>query len=291
MLRPDGARSTLRFVTDPLRPDKAAALAEWARRVRANRDQAERVREAPERPDFYAPVASSFKVDPRRTDEPALDLLLSLALPGDTWLDIGAGGGRYALPIALHTREVIALDPSDAMLQVLREGMAEFEVPNIRVVQSRWPPEAKLQADVCLISHIGYDIEEIGPFLDAMEAAAGRLCVAVLLARAPAAVAEPFWPPVHGEPREPLPALPEFLALQLARGRLCEVRLSERAGGSYPSEEAALRFLRQQLFIEPGGEGESRLIKALAAVPRGPDGELQVSAGPTPLGVVSWSPG
>ena len=277
-------------MTDPLRPTAPEALAEWARRVRANRDQAERFREAPERPDFYAPVAASFKADPRRTDEPTLDVLLSLAKPGDTWLDIGAGGGRYALPIALHTREVVALDPSDAMLGILREGMTEFAVPNVRIVQSRWPSKEPLQTDVCLISHIGYDIEEIGPFLDAMEGAASRLCVAVLLARAPAAAAEPFWPLVHGEPRDPLPALPEFLALQLARGRLCEVRLSERGAPSYPSEEAALRFFRQQLFIEPGGPADSRLVAALASVPRGPDGGLQIGGGPTPLGIVSWRP-
>ena len=37
-----------------------------------------------------------------------LDILLSLARPGETWLDIGAGAGRYALPLALHVREVIA---------------------------------------------------------------------------------------------------------------------------------------------------------------------------------------
>ena len=277
-------------MTNPLRPTAPEALAEWARRVRANRDQAERVRDAPERPDFYAPVAAAFKADPRRTDEPTLDVLLSLARPEDTWLDIGAGGGRYALPIALHTREVIALDPSDAMLGILRESMAEFSVPNVRIVQSRWPSNEPVQADVCLISHIGYDIEDIGPFLDAMEAAASRLCVAVLLARAPAAAAEPFWPPVHGEPRDPLPALPEFLALQLARGRLCEVRLSERDAPSYPSEEGALRFLRQQLFIEPGGAADARLLAALAAVPRGPDGSLRMGEGPTPLGIVSWRP-
>ena len=91
-------------VTDPLRPSAQEALEAWAQRVRANRDQAERVREAPERPDFYAPVASAFRADPRRTDEPALDILRGLVHREDTWLDIGAGGGRYALPVALLAR-------------------------------------------------------------------------------------------------------------------------------------------------------------------------------------------
>ena len=60
-------------MADALRPTEEEALAAWAARVRANREQAERVREAPERPDFYAPVAAAFKADPRRTDEPLLE--------------------------------------------------------------------------------------------------------------------------------------------------------------------------------------------------------------------------
>jgi cyclopropane fatty-acyl-phospholipid synthase-like methyltransferase len=81
-----------------LRPTYDEALADWAARVRANRDQAERFREQTEGADFYAPVASAFRADPRRTDEPALEMLLGLVRPGDTWLDIGSGAGRYAMP-------------------------------------------------------------------------------------------------------------------------------------------------------------------------------------------------
>ena len=78
-----------------------------------------------------------------------------------------------------------------------------------------------------LIAHVGYDVEEIGPFLDALEAASRRLCVALLMERAPASAADPFWPPVHGEERVPLPALPDALELLTARGRNpTEMRIS-----------------------------------------------------------------
>lgn len=267
-----------------------AALVAWAVRVRGNRQQAERVRERSERPDFYAPVASAFKADPRRTDELPLDYLRSLVEPGETWLDIGAGGGRYALPIALLAREVIALDPSEGMLDVLREGMSEFHVPNIRIINSRWPMEHPPRADVALIAHVGYDIEEIGPFLDAMEAAASRLCVAILLAESPAQAAASFWPAIHGEDRIALPALPEFLALQLARGRLCSVWLSERQPAHYHDTAGALRFLRQQLFIEPDGPKDLRLQELVNDfIGAGHEG-FSIAREPTPLGVVTWAP-
>ncbi len=88
--------------------------ARWAARVRANREQAERVRET-QSGDFYAPVSGLFVADPRRTGEPVLEVLQAMARPDSTWLDIGAGAGRYTLPLALRVREVIAVEPSPGM--------------------------------------------------------------------------------------------------------------------------------------------------------------------------------
>ena len=96
----------------------------WAERVRHNRDQVDLIREVPDR-DFYAPVSSLFVADPRRTGEEALDALLALAAPTDRWLDIGAGAGRYALPLAIEVAEVIAVEPSASMRNALRTGKSE----------------------------------------------------------------------------------------------------------------------------------------------------------------------
>jgi len=277
-------------MSDPLRPGRDEALAEWARRVRANRDQAERVREAVAGADFYAPVASNFRADPLRTDEPALDVLRALVRPGESWLDIGAGGGRYALPLALLAREVVAIEPSQGMRAVLSEGMAEHAISNIRMLESTWPMANAPVADVALISHIGYDIEAIGPFLDAMEASARRLCVAVLVAKSPPYLAEPFWPAIHGEPRETLPALPEFLALQLARGRLFEVRMLERQPIAYAEPEAPMAWLHQQLFVDAASARGRALEAAARSAISERDGRWALSWEGVPLGVVSWRP-
>ena len=85
------------------------------------------------------------------------------------------------------------------------------------------------------MAHVGYDIEAIGPFLDAAEAVARRLCVAVLGEGAMTTVASLFWAEVHGEARIPLPALPELLALLVARGRLPEVRIVDRKPPTFDS--------------------------------------------------------
>jgi len=274
----------------PLGLDADALLAEWKRRVRANYEQAERVREAPARPDFYAPIAANFKADPRRTDEPALEVLRGMVVPGETWLDIGAGGGRYALPLALAGASVVAIDPSSGMLGILRDAATEFGVDGVEIREGRWPMPDAPTGDVAFIAHVSYDIEDIGPFLDAMERSARRLCVAVLLAEAPATQAAALWPAVHGEERHLLPALPEFLAVLLAREKLFSVWLGSRGPVGYPSLEMIEGFARQQLFIEPDGPGAAKLREALPKVAKERDGRYYLSDRAAPLGIVSWAP-
>lgn len=276
---------------DALAPAAEDLLRAWAARVRANREQVDQFREAaPE--DFYAPVAGMFRADPRRDDEPTLNVLRTLVQPGDSVLDIGAGGGRYALPLALACREVIAVEPSDGMLRVLREGMEEFSIQNVEPVRVRWPEGAapSHQADVALIANLGYDVEEIGPFLDAMESAARRLCVAVLLSQPPPTEADRLWPYVHGVERAALPALPEFLRLLLARGRLFEVRLVERSPQTFEQPEQPLPFLRQQLWTAVGSEKDARLQQVLRERVQEREGRYALSWEPAHVGIVTWKP-
>jgi SAM-dependent methyltransferase len=278
-------------------PDAAAPAADleaaWSARVRANREQAERLRETTSG-DFYAPVSSLFVADPRRTDEPVLDVLQALAHPEETWLDIGAGAGRYALPLALRVRQVTAVEPSAGMRRALRTGIDEHGITNLRVVPGTWPDALDElgplpAADVALIAHVGYDIEPIGPFLDAMERAAGERCVAVLTDRSPGAVADPFWPLVHGEARVALPALPDLLELLAARRRRTEVVRVERMTRSFDSVEALTAFLRRQLFIAEGSEKDVTFRAVMPDLIVRRDAGWTLAAGPAgSVGVVTW---
>jgi len=277
-------------MSDVLRPEAAGALEAWRRRVSANREQAERLREGTPPRDFYAAVAPDFRANPRRTNEPALDVLRSLAHPGETWIDVGAGGGRYALPLALLAKSVIAVEPSEGMRNVLQAGMVEHGIANIEIVPSRFPMRGAPTADVALMSHIGYDIEEIGPFLDAMEASARRLCVAVLVTPSPPHPAEALWPPIHGEARVSLPALTEFLVLLLARGRLFELSTLAREPLAHTQPDGPLRWLYQQLFVAPDTEKGRRLAALAREAITARGGRWALSWNPVSLGIVTWRP-
>jgi SAM-dependent methyltransferase len=283
-------------------PDDLARAIEgwWGARVRANRDQVERIREVPDGTDFYAPVNSLFRADPTRTDDPILDALLRLVRSGETWLDVGAGAGRFALPIARALDpsggSVVALDASPSMLEGLLEIAEDYAIENVRTIQARWPPAdigdaSAFEADVALIAHVGYDVEAIGPFFAALESAASRLCVAVLMERVPSAAADPFWPLVHGEARVALPALPDVLELLAARGRRPEVTRIAVEPRTFESREGLGGFVRRQLWIDPDGPKEARLRSALdeLAVPDG-DGWAIKGRGASNVGIVTWTP-
>lgn len=271
--------------------------ADWAARVRANREQVERIREVPDGSDFYAPVRSLFRADPTRTDDPVLNALFELVRPGDTWLDVGAGAGRFALPIARALDpsggSLVAVDTSASMLESLREIADDYGIENVRTVHARWPPAdpAALASDVALIAHVGYDIEEIGAFVDALETAARRLCVAVLMDGAPASAADPFWPLVHGESRVPLPALSDFADLLVARGRgpnLSRLTIDPRR---FETRDAVEGFARRQLWIDPSGPKEPRLQKALDELTAHDADRWTIRDRPlNDVGIVTWSP-
>lgn len=76
--------------------------------------------------------------------------LESLVHPGDTVLDVGAGTGRMALPLARIVRRVTALDHSPAMLNVLRCKMIQQEISNIEIVETTWQQAEVMPHDVVI---------------------------------------------------------------------------------------------------------------------------------------------
>jgi SAM-dependent methyltransferase len=286
-------------IPDALRPSLSDVLVAWADRVRAEREQTDRAREVADPADFYAPTSHRFRFDPDAGLDAVGLVLESFARPGDTWLDVGAGGGRYALPIARLTRGVVAVDPSPSMLGILREGMTQLGIDDVRPVEARWPvpgwdadPEAlaPFRADVGLMAHVGYDIELVGQFLDALEAATRRLCVAVMGEGAMTTVGRLYWERIHGEPRVPLPALPEFLTLLLARGRLPEVRLVDREVHAFADLDALHDRARRQLWLRPGSERDERLRSLLGRDAVAWEGGLTLPQDQARIGIVTWVP-
>ncbi len=71
--------------------------------------------------DFWKPVAHRFAPPKKGESGPddTVDRLVEITSPYDTVLDVGACGGRLAMPIADHVSHVTGVEPSDSMRERL----------------------------------------------------------------------------------------------------------------------------------------------------------------------------
>jgi SAM-dependent methyltransferase len=202
-------------------------------------------------------------------------VLAELARPDDVWLDIGAGAGRVAVELAGQMREVRAVDPSAGMTERLRrsaaEAAAESGHDNITVLPAMgWPPDQLPEqlaggVDVALSVHVAYFTREIGTFVDAMEAVAGRLC-AIVAARHRGQTPVDFglWERLHGEPHASGPGAYDLLSILAARGQQVEVRHVESPvpGGPRPVDDV-VASKRSRYLVAAGSDGEGLLRDGL----------------------------
>ncbi len=250
------------MTTSYLRPDPGVLGREWREIVEAEYEQVERLREW-RNSDYYQPIASQFTDDPYRTNDPILDTLRAVAGPETVWLDVGAGGGRYALPLARTSKRVIAVDPSSGMQEVLRGELERYGIDNVVQRNLRWPEGSdEIKSHCSLAAHVGYDIREINPFIDGLERATSERCIALLMDRAPSGGFERLWEQVHGEPRQALPAVRDFVHLLLARGTIPEIRLFPRNHPEW-SEEELRSSARRRLWLMEGSEKDRHLQSLL----------------------------
>ena len=117
--------------------------------------------------------------------DPIRDFLTARIGPTDTVLDIGAGTGNWAVPLARVARRVTALEPSPAMRAALRETLDREGVTNVDVVDGYWPEMEIEPHDVTLCSHSMYGVTDLATFVGRMVDVSRRSCY--LLMRAPTA--------------------------------------------------------------------------------------------------------
>src|SRR5215813_14568974 len=144
-----------------------SALEAWKQRVAAHRAQSHKMRSAlgVTGQDRWEPFSSFFKADPRRTDDMEVNRLAQEVTPSATLLDVGAGAGRFALPLALRCKQVTAVEPSPSMRETLLHLAAEAGINNVTMIARRWEDAEVEPVDVVLSAHVIYLIEDMSPFV------------------------------------------------------------------------------------------------------------------------------
>ena len=272
-----------------------SAVSRWTQMVRDEHAQSEAMRPADEAPpvDHWRPYAENFRIDPRRAADPLLDHLLQQVSPGQTLIDVGAGGGRLALPLALHCESVTAVEPSESMVDVLESQARQHGINNVSTVHARWEDAVVDPADVVLSVHVVYVVQDIGTFIRKMDARANSRAVVVLYESAPMSRLYPLWRQVHASERLSLPAAPQL------REVLDELGISYRQdvipgtpGRGYESPEHAVDQISRRLYLAVDDPKREKLAQVLESELEDVEGAWKLK-GDTPVAplVLSWSPG
>jgi SAM-dependent methyltransferase len=110
--------------------------------------------------------APSFARSTRARVDAFLDVVTSYASPDSTLIDVGAGSGRHAVPLAERVEWVTAVEPSEGMRTLIPHR------DNMTVVASTWEDAAVAPADLLICCHVMYGVAEPVPFISKMERSA-----------------------------------------------------------------------------------------------------------------------
>ncbi len=125
--------------------------------------------------------AESFDTRSRRKNQGRQDSLLEMVKrelrPDDTVLDIGAGTGRWTVPLAALVSRVTAVEPAAAMSDVLTKNAREAGVVDkVTVVNETWDNATVGIHDIVVCFHAMYSSPDFSAFVRKMEANARRCC-------------------------------------------------------------------------------------------------------------------
>ena len=272
-----------------------SAAAVWRRRVEMHHAQSRAVMdESALSGDFWRSLAPSFRADPRRTDDEALNAISELAADCRSLLDVGGGAGRFAVALALGGAAATVVDPSDAMLEQLREAAADAGADNVTAVRAEWESANVEPADAVLCSHVVYGVADIAPFIRKLTAHARRRVIMLSFVDSPQTSVSPLWQPVHGERRVNLPALPQLMNVLWEMDVYPSVRmLTPTAPHTFESEDAAVDEFARRLFVGEDADARARLATAAPRfLERTADGDLRmVGAKTARQGAIWWDVG
>jgi 2-polyprenyl-3-methyl-5-hydroxy-6-metoxy-1,4-benzoquinol methylase len=127
---------------------------------------------------------SRYHVHSRSKTGDRPDLLFNFVLKNmdsqSTVLDVGAGNGRWTIPLARTAARVTAVEPADTMLGILREHITSANLDNIQIVPARWEEASVKPHDVIVCVHAIYSSPEFAAFVHKMEHHARKRCYLVL---------------------------------------------------------------------------------------------------------------
>lgn len=113
-----------------------------------------------------------------------LEAIKGIIKPDFEVLDVGAGPGTLAIPLAKLVKKVTALDPSKGMIKVLEESAVAEGIGNIETVNETWQEvddaEIGERFDLVITSDVLWQFEDVGKQLMRIHDASRKYCCVIL---------------------------------------------------------------------------------------------------------------
>jgi SAM-dependent methyltransferase len=142
-------------------------------------------------------------------DERVVTTINGLDITGESRvLDIGAGPGTLAIPLASRVKEITAIEPGEGMTAILDDRMKKDGITNISIIHKRWEdviPSGDLSGryDV-VIASLSLAMEDIRLALQKMDAVSRGFVYLFWF------VDMPFWERMYADLWEPLHGMPYY---------------------------------------------------------------------------------
>jgi SAM-dependent methyltransferase len=234
-------------------------------------------------PGFWDKRARSFARATSGRKDGFVELLEPWLEPHRTLIDVGAGAGRYATPLADRLDWVTAVEPSQGMRDLIPAR------DNMTVIAADWEHAEPAPADLVICCHVLYGAADAAAFIARLEAAATERVFIQLRHGQLQTAADPLWELMTATPRA---RQPEFGDLWNLLAQL-----------DIQAEVAALQYDDVQSWTDRA-EFEEEFRPALAdcwdeakadawlaeKVTVAPDGRLLYGRGRRRSGVAHWRP-
>ena len=233
-------------------------------------------------PCYWDRRAPSFAKSTQARADEFLAVIEPFISPRKTLIDVGAGSGRHAVPLAARLEWVTAVEPSEGMRAQIATG------DNMTVVASTWEDADVAPADLVICCHVMYGVADVVPFITKLNTSA-RDRVFVMLRESdmphPAALIRQR---LAGGASARLPRFSELFMLLVQMGFAADVKfLRYPFVTRYANMDEALADC-QVMLSDGWDEAVGRSVLAEVLTPDGDD--LIYNGGDVLSGVASWTP-